>query len=129
MLTEHEACVSDLQAQLAHETKEKETVAQQLVSKIRQLRIERERAELAESKIPPMRQELKAAQDAMHAAFERERGAQARYEDSYRDQLAAENERLRAENGPLRAENERLAAEAASLRHLLSYVRDQAEVH
>ena len=45
---QHEASMAQLQAKLDHEVKEKETVAQQLVGKIRQLRIERERADDAE---------------------------------------------------------------------------------
>jgi chromosome segregation ATPase len=46
---EHAGAVAKLEAEIAHQREEKETVSMQLVSKIRQLRAERERADAAEA--------------------------------------------------------------------------------
>ena len=54
MLQKHQQRVQDLESQVEQHKQATETVSQQLVSKIRQLKAERARAELAESKIPPL---------------------------------------------------------------------------
>ena len=57
-MAEHEERAAALEAKLAHERKEKETVSQQLVSKIRQMRTERERADRAEASLAETAQKL-----------------------------------------------------------------------
>ena len=54
VIQQHQQHVQDLESQVEQHKEATETVSQQLVSKIRQLKAERARAELAESKIPPL---------------------------------------------------------------------------
>ena len=106
---QHEASMAQLQAKLDHEVKEKETVAQQLVGKIRQLRIERERAEVAESRIPPLVAEiesLKTVQDELRQSLADAEAA-----------LAGEKKKvegLRSDLARAQAEQEKLVGKLAS---------------
>ena len=106
---QHEASMAQLQAKLDHEVKEKETVAQQLVGKIRQLRIERERAEVAEGRIPPLVAEiesLKAVQDELRQSLADAEAA-----------LAGEKKKvegLRSDLAHAQAEQEKLVGKLAS---------------